>query len=197
MKKMVLWFVPLFLIFSFIFIVVTPTLVMSDDISNKVLRLHILANSNEKYDQDLKLKVRDNVLDASNDIFRYCNTLDEAIQIASDNIDLLEKVAQDTVNDYGYEYNVRVRVMKEFYNVRDYDDFSLPAGLYNSIKIEIGDGLGKNWWCVMFPSVCLSGCTDDFKDVLTDEELNAIKSNKYIAKFKAMEIIEKIKYKLS
>ena len=87
-------------------------------------------------------------------------------------------------------------VAKEYFSTRIYDDFTLPAGIYDSIKIVIGNGEGHNWWCVMFPQVCLSGCTKDLEDDLTDEEIKMIHSKDYIVKFKAVEIYEKLKYKI-
>jgi stage II sporulation protein R len=172
---------------------ITPTIAMSENISSKVFRLHILANSDCSEDQALKLKVRDKILNLSKTLYNDCTSVDEAINISNDNIQLLKSTAQKVIAFYGYEYDTKVYVTKEYFNTREYDDFTLPAGIYDSLKIEIGEAKGKNWWCVMFPSVCLSGCTDDFNEVLTPEEQKLIKSGKYVFKFKAVEIYEKIK----
>lgn len=194
--KRIFLFIPIFLAFIFLFVSITPTIVMSENIAQKVFRLHILANSNEQYDQQLKLKVRDEILEQSKFIFSNCKSLDDAICSAKNNINYFESTARRVIKNNGYNYDVKVKIDKEYFDVRDYKDFSLPAGIYNCIRIVIGEGSGKNWWCVMYPSVCLTGCTDDFDNVLTDKEIEAIKSNKYIAKFKALEIIEKIKSRL-
>lgn len=166
---------------------------MSEDISNKVFRLHILANSDEQFDQDLKLLVRDEILSNSNDIFKNCDSVSDAISVSNDNIQYLNNIANKVIRDNGYNYNSRVFVSKEYFNTRVYDDFTLPAGYYDCLKIIIGEGKGHNWWCVMYPSVCISGCTDDFGKELTDEELSFIKNDRYIVKFKFVEIYEKIK----
>lgn len=193
MKKKIFIFVPIFMCALIISTAITPTIAMSENISTKVFRLHILANSDSSEDQALKLKVRDKILNLSKTLYNDCTSVDEAINISNDNIQLLKSTAQKVIAFYGYEYDTKVYVTKEYFNTRVYDDFTLPAGIYDSLKIEIGEAKGKNWWCVMFPSVCLSGCTDDFNEVLTPEEQKLIKSGKYVFKFKAVEIYEKIK----
>ena len=175
----------------------TPIINLSESISDKVFRLHILANSDEEYDQELKLKVRDKILTLSKELYSSCESVEDAVEISQKNIDLIKETTQKVISFYGYEYEASVYVAKEFFNTRKYESFSLPAGVYDSLKIEIGQGKGKNWWCVMFPSVCLSGCTDDFKGTLTNEERKLIEEDKYIVKFKAVEIYEKIKNRLN
>ena len=166
---------------------------MSEDISNKVFRLHILANSNEEYDQELKIKVRDEVLNLSSDIFADCSSVKDAVLSANENIEIISQTVQRIISENGYNYIVSAYVTKEYFKTRKYNSFSLPAGIYNSLKIEIGQGKGKNWWCVMFPSVCISGCSSDFNEVLSDDEIEMIENDKYIVKFKAVEFYEKIK----
>lgn len=196
MRKRLFVFVPIFLISLLIITSITPVISMSENISEKVFRLHILANSDEEYDQDLKLKIRDKILLVSQDLYSNCSNVDDAIEVAKCNIDLFRNEAQKVIAFYGYEYQAKVYVTKEYFNTREYDDFVLPAGMYDSLKITIGEGEGHNWWCVMFPTVCISGCTDDFDETLSEEEIELIKSNKFIPKFKIVEIYEKIKSKI-
>lgn len=195
-KKTIFTFVPIMMCLIIICTVITPAIHMSEDISTKVFRLHILANSNEDYDQKLKLKVRDRVLSVSESLFSDCKSVEEAIKVSQNNIELFRNTAQKVIAFYGYTYDTNVYVTKEYFNTREYDNFTLPAGMYDSLKIEIGQGKGHNWWCVMFPSVCLSGCTDDFNETLTQEEKEMIESGKYVVRFKAVEIYERIKSKL-
>lgn len=166
---------------------------MSENISENVFRLHIIANSDSLHDQELKIKVRDNVLKHSELLYRECASVDDAIQVSKDSISTFNRIAQETLEYYGCKDKVKTYVTKEYFDTRYYDDFTLPAGVYNSLKIEIGKAEGHNWWCVMFPSVCLSGCTDDLSETLTDEEIDMLKSDKYVVRFKAVEIYEKIK----
>ncbi len=195
MKKIYL-FVPLFLIFVVVFTALTPVAAASEDISSKVFRLHIIANSDTTEDQELKLKVRDRILEKSKDIYSECGNVYDAINASQENENELRNIAQKTVCFYGYTYPVKVYVTKEFFNVREYDSFTLPAGMYNCLKVVIGEGKGKNWWCVMFPQVCLSGCTDDIENYLTDEEKQMITDN-YKVRFKVLEVYERIKYKIT
>lgn len=197
MKKKLFIFVPVFLCAVIAITAITPVITVSEDISSKVFRLHILANSDSDEDQALKLKVRDKILSVSEDLYGNCSSVEDAVNISKKNIKLFKETAQKVIAFYGYEYDTRVYVTKEYFNTRVYDDFTLPAGIYDSLKIEIGEGKGHNWWCVMFPSVCLSGCTDDFDETLTPEEQEMIKSGKYIVRFKAVEIYEKIKSKIA
>lgn len=174
----------------------SPINTLSNDISHKVLRLHILANSDSKTDQELKLKVKDNLLKDTAYIFENCNSLDESITTAKSNIDLFQKSAERTLKNCNSNYSVKVYVDNEFFDIREYKDFTLPSGKYNTIKVVIGEGKGHNWWCVMYPTVCISACTNDFDKVLTKEEKQLITSKKYIPKFKALEIINKLKNKI-
>lgn len=196
MKKKIAVFVPVFLAFILFICSFVPLITTGESISNKVLRLHIIANSDSDYDQNVKLKVRDEVLKLSDDMFADCKTLEDAKNVSQNNIDLIQSVANNTLSSLGCSEAATVAVAKEYFSTRIYDDFTLPAGIYDSIKIVIGNGEGHNWWCVMFPQVCLSGCTKDLEDDLTDEEIKMIHSKDYIVKFKAVEIYEKLKYKI-
>ena len=195
MKKFYL-FVPVFLSVLIIVTSVTPIVNRCESISNKVFRLHIIANSNSDYDQNLKLKVRDSIINYSKDLYCNCNSLNEAIETTENHINDLINTAQATLAFYGCDYEVSALVSKEYFNVRKYDNFILPSGYYNCLKMTIGEGRGRNWWCVMFPSVCLSGCTDNFEGVLTEEEQKMIEDKKYIVKFKTVEIYENLKRKV-
>lgn len=186
-------FIPLFLIFTIIFSIIQPVVATSENISNKVLRLHIIANSDSTEDQDLKLKIKDYFLENTRELFT-ADTLEENIEIANKNIEYLEKICNDCIKTNGFNYDANVTVTKEFFKTRVYDDFTLPAGVYNSIKIEIGKGNGHNWWCIVFPSVCLYACTKSMGDYLTEEEIDLI-TDGYTPKFKIIEIIESIKHK--
>lgn len=195
MKKITYLFTPIFLVLLLFISSITPAISLSEDISTKVFRLHILANSDTDEDQALKLKVRDKVLTQTENLYKSCKNVDDAIRITNENINQIKEAAQTVILDCGYEYNVKVYTAKEYFNTRKYDSFSLPAGMYDSLKIEIGKAEGHNWWCVMFPTVCISGCTGDLEESLTPEEIELIENDKYVIRFKAVEIYEKIKSK--
>ena len=195
MKRLIALFIPIFTLTLTLYAVLTPVEAMSKDISGKVFRLHIIANSNSDADQALKLKVRDEILKYTKEFYADCESCEEAQSITAAHLKDIQTRAQQTVAFYGYEYDVHAYTAREYFNTRVYDGFALPAGYYESLKIVIGEGLGKNWWCVMYPAVCISGCTDDFDDTLTKEETQLVTERKYIVRFKIIEIVERIKEK--
>lgn len=165
-----------------------------DEIRNKVLRMHVIANSDEDYDQDLKLKVRDAVLEEGKELFDGSLTAKDAQEKIVPNIERLEKVALKTIRDEGYDYDVEIYVAKEYFKTRVYENsVTLPAGEYTAVKVVIGEGKGKNWWCVMFPPMCLPAAKDDAQidDVLNSDEMNIVNNGKrYSIKFKLLEFCE-------
>lgn len=188
-------FLPLFMILTLTLSFFQPIIATSEDISNKILRLHILANSDSTEDQNLKLGLKNYFLENTSDLF-LGKTLEENIEIAKKNTLTLEKLCNKFITESGYDYETKVIVDKEYFDTRVYDDFTLPAGVYNSIKIVIGEGSGHNWWCIVFPSVCLYSCSESMSDYLTEEEMELI-SDGYTPKFKIIEIYEKIKSRLN
>lgn len=188
-------FIPIFMALTLLIGICEPVVKTSEDISDKVFRLHILANSDSTEDQDLKIKVKNYILENTTDLFTG-KDLSENIEIAKANTDYLETLADEAIKNNGADYNAKVSIVKEFFETRVYDDFTLPAGEYNSIKIEIGEGSGHNWWCIIYPSVCLSACSESMSDYLTEDEMELVNSG-YTPKFKIVEIYEKIKNKIS
>jgi len=173
---------------------------VSSDISNSVFRLHVIANSNSDDDQALKYKVRDNLLHYMNDICSNCKSKQEAINIVTEHNDKFKQIALETIKNEGYSYNVNINIGNFKFPTKHYGDISLPAGYYDALKVEIGDAKGRNWWCVMFPSLCFvdisSGIVpnkskEELKNVLSDEEYSVISddSNPEMQfKFKLLEL---------
>lgn len=173
---------------------------VSSDISNSVFRLHVIANSNSDDDQALKYKVRDNLLHYMNDICSNCRSKQEAINIVTEHNDKFKQIALETIKNEGYSYNVNINIGNFKFPTKHYGDISLPAGYYDALKVEIGDAKGRNWWCVMFPSLCFvdisSGIVpnkskEELKNVLSDEEYSVISddSNPEMQfKFKLLEL---------
>ncbi len=190
-------FIPLFLTFTIILGIAQPVVAAvktSEDISNKVFRLHILANSNSTEDQNTKLMLKNFILENSEDVIGG-KTLDEAISKGKNNRKEITEMCNEYLKSIGIDYKVVVSVVKEYFKTRVYDDFTLPAGKYNSLKIELGEAKGHNWWCIVFPSVCLSACTESMNDYLSEDEMKLV-SNTYSPKFKVVEIYESAKEKI-
>ncbi len=169
-------------------------------IRNKILRMHVIANSDEDYDQELKLKVRDAVLNEGRELFDGSLTAQDAEEKIIPNIERLEKTALKTIRDEGFDYDVKVFVVNEYFKTRVYENsVTLPAGEYTAVKVVIGEGKGKNWWCVMFPPMCLPAANDDtdIDDVLNTDEMKIVSNGKkYSFKFKVLEICEDLYKKI-
>lgn len=138
---------------------------VSTNLSDAVFRLHVIANSDTDEDQALKLKVRDSLLEYMNEICSNCSTKAEAISIAIEHKDEFQKIAEQTITDNSYNYPVKINIDNFYFPTKNYGDISLPAGMYDALRVEIGEAKGQNWWCVMFPSLCFidisSGVVDD------------------------------------
>ena len=167
-----------------------------DSIRDKMLRMHVIANSDSEADQALKLKVRDAVLTAGKEIFDGSVTADEAEEKITPHIEDLRQTALQVIKNEGYNYDVKVIVQKEYFETRTYDNsVTLPAGYYTAVKVIIGEGAGQNWWCVMFPPMCLPAADAEceISDVLTDEETEIVtNTSKYQFKFKIVEMFESL-----
>lgn len=167
------------------------------NIYEDTIRLHILANSDSKEDQALKISVRDGLLLEYGERLRSAGSFEGAAQLAEGLLSEIESFAEELINAEGYEYNVTAILSEEWYETRDYDGFSLPCGIYTSLRILIGEGKGKNWWCVMYPPLCTELACEDapaddgFIDY-TKEELILISGSKYNLKFKILEDLSRV-----
>ena len=164
------------------------------EIRQDVLRMHVIANSDSAEDQAVKLKVRDAVLEAGEDLFDGTLTAEGAEQVLDSDIERLQNAARTVLAENGFDYGVRVEIGKDYFNTRTYDgEVTLPAGEYEAVRVILGEGKGQNWWCVMFPPMCLPAAEADteISDVLTKNEEDVVKSNpKYEARFKIVELFE-------
>ncbi len=170
-------------------------------IRDKILRLHILANSDSVEDQNLKLKVRDRLLAESQEIFSNSDK-QESIDLATQNIDRLKSVAEDEIKRNGYNYTADVYIDNRYFDVREYGNITMPSGYYDALVVDIGKAEGQNWWCVMFPPLCIPSCTEPndvessdaaLSDVLNPNETEIVTDEKYEVKFKLLEIWDDIK----
>ena len=167
------------------------------EIYDSVLRLHVIANSDSAEDQELKLLVRDEILRLSQDIFSDCKTRDQAQRKAVENLELIEQAAMRVIRENGYGYDVNIALSTEEYPTKNYESCCFPAGEYLSLRVMIGEAKGQNWWCVLFPPMCVGAASsaDAYAEVgLTGEQYNIITQTddpKYKIRFKLLESIEK------
>ncbi len=175
------------------------------NISNKIIRFHVLANSDSIEDQSLKLKVKDEIIKYMMPKLDKSNSIDESRKILKENDKEIKKIAENIINKNGYKYSVNTYLGQEQFPIKTYGNITLPQGQYEAYKIVIGNGQGQNWWCVMFPPLCFVDVTkgevstketeQKMKKVLKEEELKAINNSKnsYEIKFKVVEEINKLK----
>ena len=166
-----------------------------DDLRQNVLRLHIIANSDSAQDQELKIKIRDEILTQTDGLFTDARDLESAQNTIQENLSVFEEIANEVIKDNGFNYEAKASFGTSEFLTRYYDDFTLPAGEYQSLIITLGDGMGKNWWCVVYPTVCIPAATKgELNDTVSDESAQIAKGSKrYVMRFKTVEIYEKIK----
>lgn len=199
-KKLKYIFILLSLLFCFIFISISSYAhTLSENLSANFFRLHILANSNSEIDQDLKLKVRDGIIEYMNSQELSNYSKEEVITFVKTNLDSYRKVAENIIKENGFNYPVSLEVGTFCFPTKIYGNISLPAGNYEALRINIGQAQGENWWCSLFPPLCFvdisSGVIDDnskenLKENLSEEEFAIITSNNGTIKlkFKILEI---------
>ena len=166
-------------------------------LSDKVLRLHVLANSDSEADQALKLKVRDSVLETASAILADCPDRETAEQRLSAALLEIEDAARARIAAEGGEQTVTAELRPTVFPTREYEDFTLPAGEYLALRVVLGEGEGHNWWCVVFPPLCAEMTSSLSQTAmaagLTEEEVALItESDGYQLKFKAVELWEKL-----
>ena len=164
---------------------------------DSVVRLHVIANSDTDADQELKLKVRDAILVDVSTITRNCTSRAEAIEALNAALPEIEETAEETVRGEGYSYSVSVSLGEEKYPRKSYEDVCFPAGEYASLQVKIGESEGQNWWCVLFPELCMSGAKGAesafIQAGLSSEQYKIITETdepKYRIRFKILEAVE-------
>lgn len=169
-----------------------------DQLADKVVRLHVLANSDSEEDQALKLQVRDRVLERATELLEQSENRQEAEALLRGNLLELEALAAEEIAAAGYDYPVTAELEDTTFPTREYDGFTLPAGQYLALRIVIGEGAGQNWWCVVFPPLCTIASADVPASALaaglTEEDVNLITEEPgYVLKFKTVELWEQLR----
>ena len=171
-----------------------------DALAENVIRLHVIANSDSEGDQALKLAVRDRVLEAAGALYDPEDSVTDALAKLDAHLDEIAAAGRAEVTARGYGYPVTAQLARSWFPTREYEDFALPAGNYTALRVVIGEGSGRNWWCVVFPPLCLSSATENVQQTaaaagLTRDQVALItgEDGGYIVKFKAVELWEQLK----
>ena len=169
-------------------------------LAGRVIRLHVIANSDSQEDQALKLQVRDRILAQTAQLYQPGDDLARAQARIQDSLPLLAAEGRAVVEELGYDYPVSVCLEQSWFPTKQYTDFALPAGRYTALKVVVGEGAGQNWWCVVFPPLCLGSVSETVDEaaaagLFTDEQVSLItgESEGYVVKFKAIELWEQLK----
>lgn len=191
----------LFILFLFVTLISYASSV-SKDLSDNFFRLHIIANSDNSKDQELKLKVRDEVVSYMNNLDYKNFSKEQVISLTKNNIEEIKKIITSTIKSNGYNYSCNLEIGNFYFPTKYYGNISLPAGYYDGLKINIGNAEGKNWWCSLYPPLCFADVStgivneetkEILKNNLTEDEYILISNEKekIKLKFKIVEIISK------
>ena len=165
-----------------------------DRLADKVVRLHVLANSDSEEDQALKLLVRDQVLERAASLLEQAGDRRQAEMLLRQALPELEEAAAREIAANGYDYPVTAELVDAAFPTKEYDGFTLPAGEYLALRVVIGQGAGHNWWCVVFPALCLPAAGEEDPLALLPEEQREAAQSQYKVGFKLAEWFEEFKH---
>lgn len=175
---------------------------ISNDLSDSIFRLHVIANSDSEEDQNLKYIVRDNLIKYMNELCSSSMKKNDVIKLSKEHLEDFKQIAENTVKEQGYSYPVEVEIGNFDFPTKTYGDISFPAGSYDALRVKIGQSSGQNWWCVMFPPLCFINTTtgivseeskETLQDNLSHEEYGIISDTSntgYSFKFKIIEFFQ-------
>ena len=175
---------------------------MQQQVADKVIRFHVLANSDSSDDQELKLAVRDQVGVYVGEQLEDVTTLEEGREVIAQHLEEIEDCASQVIKEQGYDYAVSASLENCYFPIKAYGDAIFPPGEYQALRVVIGEGEGKNWWCVLYPNLCFSGSlyqideeisTEELQKVLSPQEYKMImESKEYEVGFRFQEIFQEI-----
>ena len=196
---MKLWEKALLMALAVTFLWGSASLDTQDALSRKMIRMHVLANSDTEADQTLKLQVRDRVLSVAEDILRQSENMAQAARKLEEALPQITEEARQEIEAQGYDYPVTTELVPDIFPTRDYDGFSLPGGNYTALRVIIGEGKGHNWWCVVFPPLCTAAAENWEETALSaglspqEVELMTGAEPVYVLKFRSVELWQQFK----
>jgi stage II sporulation protein R len=175
-RKGIYYFVGVAVIAVYVWTIVLGNDPLQPAIASKILRFHVLANSDEVYDQSVKEKVRDAVGTYLQPLLEDAESLDETKRIVETNMDEIIEVAESTLNMHGYDYSVTASIANVDFPEKRYGSYTFPKGNYEALQIVIGEGKGKNWWCVLYPNMCFKGSVFEVIEEEAEQSLKEVLS---------------------
>lgn len=192
-EKWILWVVCcLGIIFTFMEVGNMKGRLLQQGIANEIIRFHVLADSDKEEDQQVKLKVKDEVVCFMQEKLTAAKDKEQAREIIKDNLEEIESLAFQTLKKEGVNDQVRAYLTEKQFPVKSYGEFIFPEGIYETLQVEIGNAEGKNWWCVMFPSLCM---IDESYTVVPDSAKEKLQENLTKEEYESLQEEDKIEYK--
>lgn len=166
--------------------------ILQQGIANEIIRFHVLADSDKEEDQQIKLKVKDQVVRYMQKKLAVAKDREQARMIIKDNLNEIEYLAHETLKEEGVKSKVKAYLTEKQFPVKSYGEFTFPEGIYETLQVEIGSAKGKNWWCVMFPSLCM---IDESYTVVPDSAKEKLQENLTKEEYESLQEEDKIEYK--
>lgn len=143
-------------------------------VANEIIRLHVIANSDSEEDQQLKLKVKETIVTYLRGEMSRADSVGDARQVIQDHIPDIEEIAREKMQMEGYSYEVEATLGESYFPIKEYGDMTFPAGDYEALRVKIGESKGKNWWCVMYPTLCF---VDSTYQIVPEESKEKLKES--------------------
>ncbi len=160
----------------------------ADSIRKQTLRLHVIAQDDSAYSQQVKTQVKDVMVNTAASLYCRAKNYHEAVQITQDNLDYLQQIADNTLENLGAGYKSQCSIEQFYFDTTEYEDFTMPRGVYTALTVRLGDAQGKNWWCVVYPTLCIS-TGGQYED---DDSNTFIETDNFRLKFKTVELWQKM-----
>ena len=165
----------------------------ADSIRKQTLRLHVIAQDDSAHSQQVKTQVKDGMVNTAASLYCRAENYEEAVQITQDNLEYLQQIADNTLANLGAGYTSQCSIEKFYFDTTEYEDFTMPRGVYTALTVRLGEAKGKNWWCVVYPSLCVS-TGGEYED---DDSNTFIETDSFRLKFKTVELWQKFVNMLS
>lgn len=169
---------------------------IQEHIAQEIIRFHVIANSDRQEDQELKLKVKDALVEEFSPLLKGAETIEEGRSLLQSNLYHIQDCAAKVINLYGYDYSVSVSLEPSYFPMKLYGGYTFPPGTYEALRVQIGEAVGQNWWCVMFPPLCFVDETYSIVDSDTEEQLSKLLTEEEISTLKTRRVPVKYKFKL-
>ena len=175
------------LILTLVITYISDTNVQAAQIRQQTLRLHIIAQDDGNDAQNIKMRIKEEITSIAPEIYCNAKNFEDAVKIAENNLDFIQQITDNALKNLGADYTSHCSMENFYFDTTEYDGFTMPRGEYTALTIRLGKASGKNWWCVIYPTLC-SATGGEYED---DDANTFIETEKFRIKFKAVELWQK------